>query len=365
LETKPRTVSSADVVQTAPPAENGVVVGKVRWYALASLLLLAATLAEFLTGSTKIPQAIANPLGFVMLVGLYGGGALLIREAALRWGRRWGAILLLGGAYAVGEEGFGAKTMTDPLGSNIGNQLYSHWAGINWVPLSALTLFHAAFSIAVPVVLVEMLFPETKGRRLVGNAGVAAAMLAYALVVVLLSLSEPFAAPVQTDLFLAVYAASFILAAYFAPRAFFSAKGERPDRRARVFLILGLAFMGSFFLIFLFGDLLLPWPVTAGLYVPLAALTSWYLARHAGGAGNDGAKLGFVLGMLLVFVPMDVVLEMQGDTGVLLYTALVIALPIIIWRHRRGAAPESPVVTLPDETAVASSTEARRELPPE
>ena len=313
------------------------VTGRVRWYAMASLLLLAATLAEFLTGSTKIPQAVSNPLGFVLLVGLYGGGALLIRETALRWGRKWGAILLLGGAYAVGEEGFGAKTMTDPVGSNIGNQLYSHWVGINWVPLAGLTLFHAAFSITVPIVIIELAFPETRGRRLVGRAGVAAAMVAFGLVVYLLSRTEPFTAPLLTNVFLAVYASAFILAAYLAPKDFLQARGERPDRPVRNFVALGVGFMVSFFLIIVFGPLVLPWPVTAGLFVLLAALTAAYLVRHAGRGENDLVKVGFVLGTVLVFVPMDVFLEINGDVGVLPYTALILALLVGIWRWRRGS----------------------------
>ena len=72
---------------------------------------MSACLAEFLTGSTPFLGPIINPIGFAFNLGLYGGGALLIREATIRWRKRWGAVLLLGGAYAVGEEGFAAKTM--------------------------------------------------------------------------------------------------------------------------------------------------------------------------------------------------------------------------------------------------------------
>lgn len=145
--------------------------GRVRWYATVSLIMLAATLAEFLTGSTPLPVIVAYPIGFVFNVGLYGGGALLIREASVRWRKGWGAVLLLGGAYAVGEEGFAAKTMINPNSPIIGNQQYSHWIGINWVPLVALTIFHAAFSITVPILLVDLIYSETKGRRLLGNLG--------------------------------------------------------------------------------------------------------------------------------------------------------------------------------------------------
>jgi len=161
--------------------------GKVRWYALVSLIPLAACLAEFLTGSTPLPSIVVYPPGFVFNVGLYGGGALLIREATIRWRKRWGAVLLLGGAYAVGEEGFAANTMINPNSAIIGNQAYSHWMGVNWVPLASLTVFHSVFSIAVPLLLIELFFPETKGCRLLGNVGLAITMVLYGLTVFVLT----------------------------------------------------------------------------------------------------------------------------------------------------------------------------------
>lgn len=324
-----------------------VVSGRVRWYALLTLLLLAATMAEFLTGSTPVPRAIANPLGFLLLVGLYGGGALLIREAAIRWGKRWGAVLLLGGAYAVGEEGFGAKTMVDPTGSNIGNQLYSHFAGINWVPLAGLTLFHAAFSIAVPLILVELLYPKTKGRPLVGNRGIGFSIFVYALVVFLVSFGDPFVPSMWVYLFLCAYALAFIAAAYRVPGDFLQAKGEAPDRSGRRFILLGAGSMVAFFLIFTAGAHFLPWPLTAALFVPTAALTAWYLVEHAGRSGNEIVKVDFVLGMVLVYVPLDVIQEFQGDTGVLVYTGAILALILwirrgIIWREQANVGLPPP-----------------------
>jgi hypothetical protein len=137
--------------------------------------------------------------------------------------------------------------------------------------------------------------------------------------------------------FLVVYASAFIVAAYLVPRSFLRAKGERPDRRELNFLLLGLAFMGAFFLIYLFSPRILPWPATAALYIPLAGLTAWYLVRHAGRSGNDLVKIVFVLGMVFVFVPIDVSLELGGDVGVLLFTALIIA--ILVGLHQRRMHP--------------------------
>jgi hypothetical protein len=318
-------------------ARPGLATGKVRWYAIVSLIIIAACLAEFLTGSTPILAVIFNPLGFAANLGLYGGGALLIREATLRWRKRWGAVLLLGGAYAVGEEGFAAKTMIDPLSPIIGNQVYNNWAGVNWVPLTNLTVFHSAFSIAVPLILVELFFSETKGHGLLGNRGMAVTGGLYGLTVFLLTffLGDPYVPSLGVDIFLVAYASALIVAAYLVPRSFLQAKRERPDRRERNFFLLGLGFMGGFFLIS--GNLapgggfvahLLSWPVTAVIIFPLAGLTAWYLVRHAGRSENDLVKIDFVLGMMSIFVPIDVILELGGDVGVLVFTATVIGLLI-------------------------------------
>ncbi len=339
-----------DFQEREKAARPGLAIGKVRWYTIVSLLIIAACLAEFLTGSTPILMVILNPLGFVANVGLYGGGALLIREATIRWRKRWGAVLLLGGAYAVGEEGFAAKTMINPNSPIIGNQLYNHWAGVNWIPLTNLTVFHAAFSIAVPLILVELLFPETKGRRLLDNRGMAITGGLYGLTVFLLTffLGDPYVPSLAVDLFLVAYASAFIAAAYLVPRSFLQAKGERPDRRERNFILLGLGFMAGFFLVS--GNLapgggvvahLLSWPVTAAMIIPLAGLTAWYLVRHAGQSQNDLVKINFVLGLTLVFVPIDFALELTGDIGVLVFTAMIIGL--LIWlRQRFKHAGKSP-----------------------
>jgi hypothetical protein len=232
--------------------------------------------------------------------------------------------------------------MINPMSPIIGNQLYTNWAGVNWIPLTNLTLFYAAFSIAVPLILVELLFPESKGRRLLGNRGMTVTGGAYGLTVFVLTffLGDPYVPSLGVDFFLVAYASVFIAAAYLVPRSFLQAKGERPDRLERNFFLLGLGFMGGFFLIY--GNLapgggfvahLLSWPVTAILIVPLGGLAAWYLVKHAGRSGNDLAKIDFLLGLMLFFIPIDVILEFGGDVGVLVFTALVIG--ILIRLHQR------------------------------
>src|SRR6266849_9955663 len=132
--------------------------------------------------------------------------------------------------------------MINPDSPIIGNQAYSHWLGINWVPLAALTIFHAAFSIAVPILLIELIYPESKGRRLLGKLGLPVTLVVYGLDVLLLSIwfGDPYHPPPFPIVFLSVYAAALILAAYLVPRSFLQAKGERPNGGERTFLLLGL-----------------------------------------------------------------------------------------------------------------------------
>ncbi|HYU87640.1 MAG TPA: hypothetical protein VEL52_02965 [Candidatus Bathyarchaeia archaeon] len=55
-------------------------------------------------------------------------------------------------------------------------------------------------------------------------------------------------------------------------------------------------------------------------------------------------KIAFVLGMMLIFVPIDIILEIGGDIGVLVHTALVIGL--LIWlRERIKQAEKFPCMT--------------------
>lgn len=191
----------------------------------------------------------------------------------------------------------------------------------------------------------ELLFPEAKGRRLLGNVGLAVTMAVYGLTVSILSLflGDPFVPSLYVTVFLAAYASAFIAAAYLVPRSFLRAKGERPDRRELNFLLLGLGFMGGFFLIGAFGPHFLPWPATATLYIPLASLTAWYLVKHVGRFENDLVKIAFVLGMTLVFVPLDIGLELRGDVGVLLFTALILAMIIGLSARRRPR--RSPILS--------------------
>src|SRR5438046_2414796 len=76
------------------------------------LLFLSPLSAEAFSGNTYIVRLLTIDLPFVL--GVYGVGALLIREIARRNNLSFVSILLWGAAYGVFEEGILVKALSDP-----------------------------------------------------------------------------------------------------------------------------------------------------------------------------------------------------------------------------------------------------------
>lgn len=129
------------------------------WKPVLVLLVLSPAIGELLSGSSP-PLQFFNPVFFLLLVGLYGCGALLVRETVAR--RRLNAVglLLLGAAYGVVEEGLTCKSFFNLHWTDTGFlSVYGRGWGVNWVWTFGLTVYHMVVSIAVPVFLTEALFP--------------------------------------------------------------------------------------------------------------------------------------------------------------------------------------------------------------
>jgi hypothetical protein len=140
------------------------------------LFLLAPLVAEVLFGSTPI----SNPGALLPSIPLYGGGALLIRELARRRGGGWGRIALLGAAFAVVEEGLALQSMFDPALFGAGG-LGGRWLGVNWVWTEWTVGYHVIWSISVPILLAELLFPARRREAWLGRVGMGVSGALYAL----------------------------------------------------------------------------------------------------------------------------------------------------------------------------------------
>lgn len=142
-----------------------------------TLFFLAPLIGEVLFGAIPLSRL---PFGLLGVVGLYGGGAIIVREIVRR--RRLGAmwLVLLGLAYGLVEEGLVLQSLFDQHYRGLDFLgYYGHWVGVNWVWLEFIVPYHAVFSIAIPIVLTELLFPDVRDEAWVSARGLAAVALVF------------------------------------------------------------------------------------------------------------------------------------------------------------------------------------------
>lgn len=150
------------------------------------LVILTPVVAELALGSTPIRMA-----WLVLLwVPIYGALVLLIRELVVRTGRGWPSMLLLALAYELLEDGIGLQALTSPHLYGAA-QLGARILGFNVPYWVANALYHAVFTVAVPITTVNLVFPGHRGRPYLKRGGVVIAAIVGALGVVILRLSVP------------------------------------------------------------------------------------------------------------------------------------------------------------------------------
>ncbi len=107
--------------------------GGRHWKPVLTLLVLSPAIGELLSGSSP-PLQFFNPLFFMLLVGLYGCGALLVRETVALHRLNAAGLLLLGAAYGIVEEGLMCKSFFNPHWTDTGFlSVYGRAGGVNWV----------------------------------------------------------------------------------------------------------------------------------------------------------------------------------------------------------------------------------------
>ena len=126
------------------------------------LFFLSPVIGELLSGSAP-PSEFFTVFGFTIMSLLYGGGAVVAREIKIRWRKGVGSLLLIGAAYGILEEGLMVASFQNPTWMDLGVLgVFGRWLGVNWVWAVELTFYHALVSITVPVLLVELLYPERR-----------------------------------------------------------------------------------------------------------------------------------------------------------------------------------------------------------
>ena len=296
------------------------------------LAVLAPAFGELLSGSAP-PLEFFSPLILPFMVAFYGGGAILIRELALRWGGtsrsvRWAIVLLLGAAYGIVEEGLAAKSFFDPGWMDLGVLgRYGRWAGVNWLWSIDLTLFHTIVSIAAPIVITELVFRNRRDERWVGRRGTTAIATMFVALVALMFLAlTPYRPPLITFAGAVGIVAGLVALARRAgrvPRSVSAAGIPKPG------VVLAASF-GASLLVWLASMFLLPVLEVSSL-VPIgltlavaAAAERWLMHAVASVDWTDAHNLAFVSGALLFWALIAVFDELSGLAGMSLVAAATV-----------------------------------------
>ena len=308
------------------------------------LLLLSPGIPEYLSGSSPLNALILNPpMFFFQLVanlGLYGPGVLLVREAKVRWKKGWGSVLLLGAAYGILEEGVALSTLFNPGAGPVGSLgVYGHWAGVNWVWLVGILPVHMIYSISLPILLLGLALPETKGRPfLTGRKLPAAVAILSADVLALflvITVGEKFwmGAPVLVGSFAAM--AVLVVSARRVKADVLHAKSEAPRAGARKMAALGGAFYPAVLLTeFLIKGAGAPAAVDFVCAFAVQGVFLLYVLRVGGSTANERSLAAFALGLVVPIAVFGVVAEASLPV-VLIADAAMVA---FLLRLMRGTA---------------------------
>lgn len=161
---------------TAKSADPGLI---RRLTPVIGLALLSPIVAEYLLGNSSIA---ALPDVWI-IAPMYGGAAILIREAARRAGGGWPTIVTLGLAYGVLQPAVIDFAMFNPsfLGRDFLTATHVPVLGISAYYAIAFSVGHAVWSIAVPIAIVETFVPERRTKPWLRAPGIAITAVLFVL----------------------------------------------------------------------------------------------------------------------------------------------------------------------------------------
>jgi hypothetical protein len=298
-----------------------------------ALLLLAPSIPELLTGSTPVSELFYNPIGFVvgfaLDIALYGTGALLIREFSVYFRKGWASILLLGAAYGIAEEGFEVHTFFQPSGSPVGALgSYGHLFGVNWLWALTLTIFHATYSIALPILLVRLWFPQVQDDRWLDRPTTTLLSVLFVGEVVGFGgfVVGHGPSPAALGFFVALVAVLVGLALW-APRDLLRPLPGPCRLGAKTLAFLGaVEFLVYFVVLIAASTRAVPAVAMAGVVIAANAAVLFVLLRFVGTERLERSEFYFAVGMLSVLFLWDVLIEFILVPGVLAVTAVFIYL---------------------------------------
>lgn len=321
------------------------------WPAILVLYILAALVPESIASSNTPALAyVLKPATLLFLPAFYGSANLLIRELRRRRNLGWASVLKLGAAFGFINEGIVAATWyrVTPTG-------YVITDGVDWAWAVALTVFHAVFSVVVPILLVELLFPRIAARPWLGNWGITGFTILLALTTSIGFIPARYR-PYQVAVLLAVVLL-VVLSALLRPAA---SRVPVPRAVPRLWTLRAAGFAGAFlYFAVIYG---VPGILAArvapqalrGLQLVYIALTLGLFALGVGVVRGWTRRVGWgprqtlalISGALTpaMLVSLTVLQTRAGGQPVLILPFLVLLI-WLAWRTKRQEARHTPPTT--------------------
>jgi len=319
----------------------------LRRHPVVSLALLSPGIPEYLSSSSPLNSIILNPVFFpiqlALNLGLYVPGVLLVREAAIRWHKGLGSVLLLGAAYGILEEGVALSTLFYSKAQPVGNLgYYGHWAGVNWVWVAAIIPVHMIFSITIPIVLLGLALPHTRGASFLSGWKLPATIAILVADVILLMLlvfritSFWMGTPVFAGSLMSI--AALVYAARSVPANIVRPATDYPVGGPKALLAAGTAFYPSVLLTEGLGETYgLPAAIDVVLVIAVQALFLIYILKSIGSKDNARQSIMLALGLILPIAVFGIIAEIA--LPLILFADLAFALFMRKLLHKYPASP--------------------------
>ena len=234
------------------------------------LAVAAPIIAELLTSSTP-PREFFVPWIFGLFVLFYGGSAILIREAAIRWNTGWRGVLILGCAFGILLEGISTRAFFDPHWASLGPMAgQGYWRGVNWTWMFDAICYHAVFSTALPILLVYQIAPKYRREPWLNGWGLAGAALlwAFGAAVFIQSGKDRYPAPRAYLAFCCAAIAVLVAIAHRMKALPAVPPAARPVRTSRFAILSFCATLGLVLQVYALPHLFRsPWPAAAALAI--------------------------------------------------------------------------------------------------
>ncbi len=251
---------------------------------------------ELMTGNLPL-RVFAQPVILLILLFGYGIPVLVLREVSVRWRLGPAGLFVLGAAYGLFNEGFGAKTVFSrsiPVPSFDG---YGQLLGVNLAWAAYFMPVHALASVVVPVLLVHHAYPAVKDAPWLG-AGLTAFLGAFSGLFGAAIFFSPYPFQVERPLQYFIALAACIVGLAFAARLMPKTMGQPAAGFG-----FKPVFLGACAVFYLIGlDLLANMKVDVGLFIlawaGLLVIYALALRREGWVSGPALAQAG--IGVLMV-----------------------------------------------------------------